>query len=242
MRLKAFFCHLALGGLVVFIICLVIFGLWYPFPLYKAVGLLDIFFLLLAVDLILGPCMTLLIFKPGKKYLYFDLAVIVCFQLAALGYGVWTLAEGRPAWLVFNADRFDLVRTVDIDNRKIDQAPEQFRRPSWFGASWVAARSPAELDNKNQILLEAAMVGVDVYHHPELYAPLESAKTVMRSRLKSLDELNKYNASGAVGAVLAQWPEADAWLPLMARTLPMVVLIERSSAKVVAVVDLRPWY
>jgi hypothetical protein len=222
-----------LGGLV--------FGVWYPPPLYKAVGLQGIFFLLLAVDLILGPCMTLLVFKPGKPYLVLDLAVIACLQLAALSYGVWTLAEGRPAWLVFNADRFDLVRVVDLDERQIDKALEQYRRPPWLGARWVAARQPSDVQDRNQILLEAAMAGVDIYHHPERYVPLEASRAALLLKVRPLEELSRYNPPEAVHAVLLRWPKAGAWLPLMAKTLPMVVLLDRETAKVLAVADLRPW-
>lgn len=51
-----------------------------------------------------------------------DLTVIAVLQLGALSYGLWTVAEGRPAWLVFAVDRFELVRVLDIDKRKLDAA------------------------------------------------------------------------------------------------------------------------
>jgi hypothetical protein len=44
-----------------------------------------------------------------------------------------------------------------------------------------------------------------------------------------------------VQKALAPWPQADAWLPLMARAQPMTVLIQRSTGQPLAVVDLRPW-
>ena len=61
-----------------------------------------------------------------------DLTVIALLQLSALGYGLWTVAEGRPAWLVYGANRFELVRTLDIDERNTG-THATYAKPSWFG-------------------------------------------------------------------------------------------------------------
>ncbi len=37
-----------------------VFGVWYPAPLHQALGVTKIFLLLLLVDVVLGPLMTLL--------------------------------------------------------------------------------------------------------------------------------------------------------------------------------------
>lgn len=121
-RIKAFLIHLAISIVVALAAMALVFGLWYPSPLHAALGVTGIFLLLLAVDVVLGPCLTLVVFKPGKKTLVFDLAVIVVLQAAALVYGLYTVAEGRPAWLVFAHDRFDVVRVVDINTEHIDEA------------------------------------------------------------------------------------------------------------------------
>ena len=56
-----------------------------------------------------------------KKSLKMDLAVIIIIQLSALFYGIYSIFEGRPAWLAYNVDRFELVRNneiVDDNNSK----------------------------------------------------------------------------------------------------------------------------
>ena len=58
--------------------------------------------MLLAIDVILGPLLGLLVYKEGKKSLKFDLSVIILIQIAALCYGVFSIEQGRPAWLVYN--------------------------------------------------------------------------------------------------------------------------------------------
>ena len=50
-------------------------------------------FLVVGIDVVLGPLLTLIVFHPKKKSLIWDLAVIVAVQLGALGYGVWVMAQ-----------------------------------------------------------------------------------------------------------------------------------------------------
>ena len=132
MRIKAFLIHGLVSISVALLVIGLVFFIWYPSPLAKAVGVTHIFLMMLVIDVILGPLLTLLVYKQGKKTLLFDLTVIVLLQISALGYGLWTISQGRPAWLVFNVDRFDNVRVNEIDNRNIAKAQQQYQNPSWF--------------------------------------------------------------------------------------------------------------
>lgn len=240
LRFKAFFIHLSLSAVLAVLALLLVFKLWYPAPLHVAVGVTQIFLLLLLVDVVLGPLLTLLVYKPGKKTLVLDLAVIAVLQLSALCYGLWVVAEGRPAWLVFNVDRFDLVRALDIDERKLDGALSEYRNPSLFGPRWVAAVSPVDADARNELMFEAASGGSDLPQRPDLYRPLVDVEDDIRQRSRSMSKLQDFNSVEDVQAVILKWPAAGSWLPLMAG-VPMVVLLHKESYEVLAVVDLRPW-
>lgn len=240
-RFKAFVIHLC-GSLTIGLAMLwLVFGVWYPAPLHEAVGVTGIFVMLLAVDVVIGPLLTLLVFKVGKKTLVFDMAVILLLQVSALAYGVWTVAEGRPAWLVFNADRVDVVRALDIDTRQLEAAAPDYRNAPWFGPRWVGADSPDDPKQRQALMLEAAAGGSDVPQRPELYRPLEQMAPAIRAKALPLERLAVFNDSARVQAELKPWGGADAWLPLMAGAQSMVVLINKDSAKVVAVVNLLPW-
>ena len=106
MRIKAFLIHGLVSISVALLVIGLVFFIWYPSPLAKAVGVTHIFLMMLVIDVILGPLLTLLVYKQGKKTLLFDLTIIVVLQVSALCYGLWTVYQGKPAWLVFNADRF----------------------------------------------------------------------------------------------------------------------------------------
>jgi len=240
-RLRAGLIHLSVSALVALIAICIVFLLWYPYPLQRAVGVTEIFFIVLGVDVVIGPLLTTVVYKQGKKSLRFDLVTIATLQLVAFAYGMWTVAEGRPAWLVFSADRFDLVQAYEIDHRKLAEAKPEYRTVSWSGPRWISAHRPDSAEQRQTILFEAMIAGVDIPQRPELYQPLEVEAAAMRQRAQPLDELVRYNTQTEVDAVLARWPEANAYLPMMARVRPMTVLIEKSSARVIAVVDLNPW-
>lgn len=242
MRIKAFLIHGLVSISVALLVIGLVFFIWYPSPLAKAVGVTHIFLMMLVIDVILGPLLTLLVYKQGKKTLLFDLTVIVLLQISALGYGLWTISQGRPAWLVFNVDRFDNVRVNEIDNRNIAKAQQQYQNPSWFYPQWVAATSPKNVEENNKVTFEAIFSGVDIAQRPNLYMPLKDQKLQIQNKAINVKELYKYNDQKAVGVILQQYPLADTYLPMKAVAIDMVVLVNKEKGEVVKIVDLRPWH
>ena len=87
-RLKASSIHLGISLAIALLAALLVFGLWYPYPYREISGGRELFLILVAVDVILGPLMTLTIFNRSKPWpeLRRDLAIVVLIQLAALVY------------------------------------------------------------------------------------------------------------------------------------------------------------
>ena len=233
--------HLIVSICVACITAAIVFFCWYPFPLNKAVGVTHIFLMMLGIDMVLGPFFTWLVYKEGKKTLKLDLTIICLLQLAALTYGLFTVYQGKPAWLVYNADRFDLVRINEIDLRKVEKALPEYQNVSFLFPNWVAAVPPKNVNERNAITFEAVFSGVDVAQRPELYVDLGQAKKQIQSHVIALKELDKYNAKMDVTQILAQYPEATGFVPLKANAVDMVVLINKEKGEVVKIVDLRPW-
>jgi hypothetical protein len=239
-RFRAFLIHLSASIALALLALVLVFGVWYPAPLHKAAGVTAIFLIVLGVDVVIGPMLTFVVYKVGKKSLRFDLATIVCLQLAAFSYGLWTVAEGRPAWLVFSVDQFVLVQAYEIDDRKLSEALPMYRHPSLFGPGWAAARRANDAE-RSDVLIESLQAGLDIAQRPNFYSELNAATDGIRQHAQPLGDLERFNQRSEVAAVLARWPEADAFLPLMSRVHPVTVLINKASARVVAVVDLNPW-
>jgi hypothetical protein len=104
-RWKASAIHFTISLAVIGLTAAIIVWCWYPpelFGMAKAGILLG---LLGGVDLVIGPLLTLLVYKQGKKLLKFDLTVIVLLQVAALAYGLQTVWHSRPVYIASTEDR-----------------------------------------------------------------------------------------------------------------------------------------
>ncbi|MGL4575226.1 MAG: TfpX/TfpZ family type IV pilin accessory protein [Burkholderiaceae bacterium] len=242
----AFFTHLGISAFVALAMIFIVFVVWYPSPLYKAVGVTEIFLIIIAVDVIIGPLITLVVFKKGKKTLKFDLSVIAAVQLAALIYGAHTVFVGRPAFLVFAKDRFEVVSPTEWDAQSAltaKQANNLAAAQSVFQPKWVAAVESNDPERRKDILFAAATGGPDWPQLPELYVPLEKVQPEIIKRAKSLADLKPLNVGkeAEIDALAGQFGAQAKWVPLKAPALDMVVLVNGETAKVLKMVDLRPW-
>lgn len=240
-RIKFFLVHIITSVIIAFLLTLLVLFIWYPSPLATAVGVTHIFLMLLAIDVILGPLLGLLVYKEGKKTLKFDLSTIILIQIAALCYGVFSIEQGRPAWLVYNVDRFELVRKNELVDTNIQQAQPQFQQPSWFKPQYVATEFAKDTQQRNDEMFAEVFSGISIAQRPERYVELTQAKTQIQQRALPLVELQQFNPKTDVEKTLAKYPKADAWLPLKANAVDMVVLVNKESASIIKIVDLRPW-
>lgn len=240
-RLKFFFSHLLVSFLIALLAIGLIFFIWYPTPLATAVGVTHIFLMMLTIDVITGPLLGLLIYKEGKKTLKLDLSIIITIQITALCYGIYGIEQGRPAWLAYNVDRFELVRKNEIIQNHISQAKQQFQSPSWLKPQFVAVKFASNSEERNQNMFEEVLGGISLAQRPERYVNFAQAKVQIQQRAKNLEELRDYNNEKSVMDTLAKYPKANAFLPLKANEIDMTVLVNKNTGEVVKIVDLRPW-
>ena len=111
-KLKASGIHLGVSLIIFIILAYQIYYVWYPVPYFSVDGGWQGIRLVAAVDLVLGPLITFLIFDLSKsrRAIVFDLIVIAVFQISALFYGVITTHQQRPVAIVL-IDQF-MVSTV----------------------------------------------------------------------------------------------------------------------------------
>ena len=240
-RLKFFLSHLSISILIALFSMVLVFLVWYPLPLAKAVGVTHIFLMLLAIDVIIGPVLGFVVYKEGKKNLKMDLSIIIALQISTLCYGVYSIEQGRPAWIAYNVDRFELVRKNELVDTKIQHAQPQFQKPSWFKPQYVAAEFAKDTQQRNDEMFAEVFSGISIAQRPERYVELTQVKHQIQQRALPLKELEQYNSKTDVEKTLAKYPKADAWLPLKANAIDMVVLVNKESASIIKIVDLRPW-
>ena len=95
---------------------------WYPNPHFSASGGWQGLRLVAAVDLVLGPLITLVIFNPKKsrRELSVDIGLVVFVQLGALLWGIKAVYEQRPVAVVFLDTSFYTVPAAAINAQGID--------------------------------------------------------------------------------------------------------------------------
>lgn len=116
-KLRASGIHLGLSVLVAALVAAMVFLVWYPYPYRLISGGRDLFLMVIAVDVIIGPLITFVVFseKKQRRELIADFSVVIIIQLAALGYGMWTVYIARPVYLVFEYNRVVVVHAADVD-------------------------------------------------------------------------------------------------------------------------------
>nr|WP_312986854.1 hypothetical protein [Comamonas koreensis] len=180
--------HLAASLFVAGAAAALVFILWYPHPTSQMLGVARIYGLMLAVDVVCGPLLTLVMASPKKsrRELVLDLGVVAAIQLAALGYGLHALYMARPVAFVFEEDRVVVVTrnelvTGENDLTKIPALP-------LFGLDWHKANLRVQGDGKLESL-DLSLQGVSPAMRTETWTAWSWDDTKLQSRLRSLAKL-----------------------------------------------------
>lgn len=239
-RLKAFGYHLAISVLIALVSLYIIFMLWHPAPLANAVGVTHIFIMMLAIDVVLGPLLTLIFAKQGKKLLKFDLAVIVVLQLGAFFYGMYNVAMSRPVYIAFDTSRFEVVQANEVPKSSLKAAQLEYGTLGWGAPKYVAVRTVANAEERSTRLFSELKTGVAPSKQPNLYEPLDNQWAILTAKAHDLAELSEKNSTQSINKLKVGYPSATGWLPLLAYEQDMVVLIDSTHKQVLDIVDLRP--
>ncbi|HVY07428.1 MAG TPA: pilus assembly protein, partial [Burkholderiales bacterium] len=141
-RLRAGGIHFCISAAIALLAALFVFVFWYPYPFRELSGGRELFLILVSVDVILGPLITVAIFNRAKplRELKRDLAMVGLLQLVALAYGMWTVFVARPVYVVFEYDRFRVVHAIEVPDSLLPKAPPALRSLPLFGTRVLALR------------------------------------------------------------------------------------------------------
>jgi len=117
-RLGAFAVHVLISALILIILLSIILFVWFPNGLIFAGGIEGLK-IVMAVDLVLGPLLTLIVFKPEKKGLKFDLSAIAALQILCLSYGMWMVYSQRPLVQVIIDDGIHVLSASDVQEHDL---------------------------------------------------------------------------------------------------------------------------
>lgn len=241
-RYQAFGMHFLVSLFIVVNFALLLLSQWYPEPYFSADGGWSIFRMIILVDLVLGPCLTLIVYKPGKNGLKFDMSAIATVQLAALIYGGSVLYQDRPIFLVFSVDRFVLVSADDIDTSRLNDS----LLPETTGAEPVPvyARMPEDPEEHKKFVNEVFAGQPDLEYRAEYYEPYaQNLKSILSkskdvARIKMLSESYRKKIETFQNS---RCPDGCAYFPLLGKKQEVLLAISQKDGSVVGSIDVNPW-
>lgn len=229
---SAAFRHLLLCLLVAAAVAVLVFGLWYPQPYGELAGGQGLFLLIVAVDVVCGPMLTLVIYNPKKPRaeLVRDIGLVVLVQLAALGYGLHSLFQARPVWLAYEKDLFRVVSVPDLMPGTLELAPPALQAlslsgPRPLGVRLAQASDPDFLQNVQQ-----SLEGNHPAFRPDRWVPYETQLADLQMALRPMAELlNRYPLeANAIKRAAEDVPlDALGYLPLVTDTASNWVVVVR---------------
>ena len=244
-RYRASSIHFLISALVVGVLFAVIFFVWYPGPTFRIAGAVSIVLVLVGVDLVLGPALTLIVYKEGKPGLKFDLAFIALVQVAALVYGAYTFYQERPYYMVFAVDRFNLVTEPQIDRAQI-LYPELTEKP-FADVIRVFARRPDDPAEFQEFLDSVMIQGKpDLEARPEYWEPYEDGKDIILQAAKPLEDIKRTSdqderrVQQAFAKYQGDHPRLG-YVPIGVLDENIGMIIDLDTAEPLGVIEVDPW-
>ena len=244
-RYRASAIHFLISASIVSVIFAIIFFVWYPGPTFQIAGAVSIVLVLVGVDLVLGPTLTLIIYKEGKWGLKFDLVVIALVQLAALVYGSYIFFQERPYYMVFAFDRFNLVTEQQVDKSQL-RFPELKDKP-FADVIKVFARRPEDAEEFQEFLDSVIFDGApDLESRPEYYEPYADGKDFILQKIKPLSEITRTTEQDekrvqrAIAKYQADHPRLG-YVPIGTLTEDIGMVMDMDTAEPLGILKVDPW-
>lgn len=182
--------HLLISTLVALIAAGIVYGWWYPSPFRQVLDINHIFLLMLVVDVVCGPLLTLIISSPNKssRERLLDFSLIGLVQLLALAYGLHSVWLARPAVLAFEVDRLVVVTANEINHENLSKAPEGLRQLPFSGVMKVATRRSANAAEMFESV-ELDTAGLSPAKRPSRWEPWDQHQADIKARCRPLTAL-----------------------------------------------------
>ena len=243
-RSSAALVHLILSALIGSALFAMVWFVWYPAPMLVVIGGHKIFLLLIAIDVVLGPLLTLIVFKTGKRSLKFDLAVIAALQLAAMIYGLNSLLEARPVFIAALGDKFQVIQAPEIADLNVKKAGKS-RLPS-FGPDLVGTAPPTDKLAAAEVADVTKMAGGGLGHFPQFHVPYSTMRDTILANAKPISDLRKLNPEkvGEINQWLANRRLAESrvkYQPIQISITDFAVILDATTAEIVGIAPFKPW-
>lgn len=239
-RFKAAIIHLFGSAAVLALIFALVRFVWYPEPFFSSASGINLMRILVPIDLILGPLITLIIFNPKKASLKFDLTCVLVCQIAFLCYGLWAIYLARPVYVAYDEGWFRLVLANEVEPQDRGKAKlDEFKSLPLLGPRVIGTIMPTDPAKRAELVLASASGG-GVQYLPEYYVPYHDVATMVRAAAQAAQEV-KHLTPEERERVFSYERKMDAtgrhvrFVPLRTRTALLFVAVDPSSGAVIEV-------
>jgi len=232
--LSLLFAGLSIGSIIFF---------FFPTLFINITDFREVASIVILVDLVLGPLLTFIVFKPNKKSLRFDLTVIATIQICAFIYGAYTLYQIHPVYITFNVDRFTLVSAIDAHPEKAQY--EEYRISKLSSGKMAYSQFPDDPEKRNEILFNQLEGGGDIEQQVELYKPYK--ENIDQIISKSLDPdliFQNQNERNIAEDFLSKHQSNLnnlVFIPINSPTKSAIIVLDKETAKAVTTIPIDPW-
>ncbi len=245
MKIKIALRNLYISQAVILIFLVLAYFVWFPHSFTELGGFYDTAWMLIFVDLVLGPLLVFLVYKENKKHLKFDINVLLGIQLIAFVFGAYSLFLKHPAYAVFSIDRFTLTNVSNI-----------YPQPSWsnllkqhFFSSpeFVVANLPINSQEQKLLTFDVVINGLpDIDSRPQYFTQFDQHIDSIMNKSIQIEQLTldvKAEEKLEIFAKKYKDKYSDlAFFPLRGNNKKDVIWVfDRKTAKPIDILDIDPW-
>ncbi|OOZ40985.1 hypothetical protein BOW53_05520 [Solemya pervernicosa gill symbiont] len=216
---------------------------WYPHPYDEIESIHQLLSIIALLVVVLGPGLSFVLFKPGKRGLWYDLLLIFVLQSGFFTAAIWHTYRERPTLLLFSIDRFITLRDDQFDPRKLDPTLTLAEH----GPSQLYVAPPSSDAERAELVQQWAFEGgVDFTYAAERYRNYHPhLNSVLARELDIVTAVTRQpQLAAAVEEKLQQLGmtlDQLAFLPLESRGHFVTAIIDRHDGKLLGQLKLDPW-
>jgi hypothetical protein len=240
-RYQAFLYHFIISFALFVVLAYIILFHWYPGFFYSIDGGWEGMRIIIGVELVLGPLLTLVVFKPGKPGLKFDLSLIAILQVVCLSLGLYIVYNERPIFFVYYEKHFYSSSKDTYANYQLT-APDPYQYAAKTPASVISVlpENPIEEADFRLVLFKG---GIPPWAYGRTYKKLEGHLDEVVTQGVSEDVLLARDREGNLKAWLSEYGGTFndyAFIPIHSRYRDAFLGIRKSDKSFVDIVEIPP--
>ncbi|MBK79677.1 MAG: hypothetical protein CMQ43_01985 [Gammaproteobacteria bacterium] len=188
-RFGAFLIHLGISLVIFAVLAYLVLYVWYPDFFFASDGGWQGMRIIVFVDLVLGPTLTLIVFnrkKPARE-LQRDLSIVAAIQLTCLAAGTYVVYESRPIALVYVDGNFygmteSAYQSLGVPVPDLSDIPGPWPKR-------VAVAMPEDYDEQSRVRTEALRRELPLRALVDRYVPLTYDRLNVEDEAFTAEEL-----------------------------------------------------